>query len=152
MAVDFAGVRHPALRESSVRIDGSSRLQSPAYRGVQVRAGDAGVFSAGGPAPEANAPAAGPLAPMTGIDVLLALQAVEDPRFAKRKAVRRGRSLLDALEDIRVDLLLGQVSEERLGQLLTMLSQARERSEPELDAVIDDIELRVRVELAKHGR
>jgi len=92
------------------------------------------------------------LGPTTGIDVLLALQAVEDPRFAKRKQVRRARSLLEALDDIRSDLLAGQLSGERLARLLMLLGQAREQSEPGLDAVIDDIELRVRVELAKFGR
>ena len=110
------------------------------------------MFSAGEPLPEANVAAAAPLTPTTGIDVLLALQSVEDPRLVKRKAVRRGRSLLSALDDVRVDLLLGQVSRERLDQLLASLSEVRERSDPELDSLVDDIELRVRVELAKFGR
>jgi hypothetical protein len=33
-----------------------------------------------------------------------------------------------------------------------MLAEIRERSLPELDAVLDDIDLRVQVELAKFGR
>jgi hypothetical protein len=33
-----------------------------------------------------------------------------------------------------------------------MLDEVRERSLPGLDAVLDDIELRVKVELAKFGR
>lgn len=70
----------------------------------------------------------------------------------KKKAVRRGQSLLDTLDEIKADLLVGRVSFERLDQLSTMLSEVRERSLPGLDAVLDDIELRVRVELAKFGR
>ena len=134
-----------------MRIDGSTRLQSPAYRGVQARAGGA-VFSAGESLPESATTASAPLTPTTGIDVLLALQSVEDPRFTRRKVVRRSRSLLDALDDVRVDLLLGQVNQERLDRLLTMLGEVRERTDPELDSLVDDIELRVRVELAKYGR
>lgn len=86
------------------------------------------------------------------IDALLALQAVEDPLFAKKKALRRGNALLDTLETIKADLLLGQVSEGRLNQLMVLVSQARERHDPEIDALLDDIELRARVELAKFGR
>ena len=84
--------------------------------------------------------------------MLLALQSVEDPSLARRKAVRRGRSLLDALEDVKLDLLLGGVGEERLDQLLALIGQTRGRSLPDLDSVLDEVELRVRVELAKFGR
>jgi hypothetical protein len=66
--------------------------------------------------------------------------------------VRRGKALLDVLEDMKADLLLGHVGEGRLNQLLALIGQAREKSEPGLDALIDDIELRARVELAKLGR
>ena len=61
-------------------------------------------------------------------------------------------ALLDTLETIKADLLLGQVSEGRLNQLMVLVTQARERNLPELDDVLDDIELRARVELAKFGR
>ncbi|MBI4920617.1 MAG: flagellar assembly protein FliX [Devosia nanyangense] len=93
-----------------------------------------------------------PLTQSSGIDALLALQAVEDPLFAKKRALRRGNALLDTLETIKADLLLGQVSEGRLNQLMALIGQARERNLPELDGVLDDIELRARVELAKFGR
>lgn len=92
------------------------------------------------------------MASTTGIEAILALQAVGGPLEGKKKALRRGRALLDALDEIKADLLVGQVSAERLDALTTMLSQLRERSEPALDAVLDDIDLRVRVELAKLGR
>lgn len=92
------------------------------------------------------------MAGTTGIDAILALQAVGGPLEGKKKALRRGRSLLDALDEIKADLLIGQVSAERLDALSTTLSEIRERSDPALDAVLDDIDLRVRVELAKLGR
>ena len=77
---------------------------------------------------------------------------MDGPLERKNKAVRRGRTLLDELDEIKADLLIGQVSAERLDALSAMLSQIRERSEPALDSVLDDIDLRVRVELAKLGR
>ncbi|MDB5563142.1 MAG: flagellar assembly regulator FliX [Hyphomicrobiales bacterium] len=99
-----------------------------------------------------RAPAPAYASAATGIDALLALQAVEDPLFAKKKAVRRGQSLLEVLEEIKADLLVGRVSEDRLNQLMALISQARQKSVPGLDSLIDDIELRARVELAKFGR
>ena len=85
------------------------------------------------------------------IGSLLALQSVEDPLQRRRRLVRRGRQLLDTLESLRNELLLGRVSEAGLNQLVGMLANARERGEAGLDALLDDIELRVRVELAKRG-
>lgn len=89
---------------------------------------------------------------MSGIDAILALQAVDGPLEGRRKTVRRATSLLDTLDEIKADLLVGRVSVDRLDGLVTMLAELRDRSAPELDAVLDDIDLRVRVELAKFGR
>ncbi|MDO8360211.1 MAG: flagellar assembly protein FliX [Devosia sp.] len=127
------------VRSSLSRSSGASR---PAGGGFFVDDGAAAARPA----------AAQPLAQSSGIDALLALQAVEDPLLAKKKALRRGNALLDTLETIKADLLLGQVSEGRLNQLMALIGQARERNLPELDGVLDDIELRARVELAKFGR
>ena len=55
------------------------------------------------------------------------------------------------LDAIKTDLLVGAVSDGRLNQLMAIIGQARERTEPGLDALLDDIELRARVELAKRG-
>ncbi len=79
------------------------------------------------------------------------MQAVDDATTGRRKAVKRANLLLDALEDIRGDLLAGRISEGRLNRAVALLRQARSQTDPELEAVVDDIELRVRVELAKLG-
>lgn len=123
-------------------------------RGVSSRQGNSGgaVFAPNEGSAGTRASAAAQAMPVSDIGALLALQAVEDPLFAKKKAVRRGLSLLDALEDIKADLLVGGVGEGRLNQLMALISQAREKSVPGLDALLDDIELRARVELAKFGR
>jgi hypothetical protein len=70
----------------------------------------------------------------------------------RRKAVKRANSLLDMLEDIQADLLIGQVGEGRLNRAISLLQQAKTQIDPELEAIVADIELRVRVELAKLGR
>ncbi len=99
-----------------------------------------------------QAETAAPSQDVGGIDALLALQAVEDPTFAKKKAIKRGHDLLDGLEQIKTDLLVGQISESRLSNMLNLVTKARGNLDPALDSLIDDIELRVRVELAKFNK
>ena len=148
MAADFAGDRQQV---SPVRIDNNSRLGNVSGRPAAGRSQPGGVFEIGqGPQAQQSRPA-GAIAPPTSMGALLALQAVEDPLLRKRKIVRRGTQLLDALDSLKTDLLTGRLSEGRLNQLMAVMSQARDGSEPELDALLDDIELRARVELAKRG-
>jgi hypothetical protein len=134
-----------------MRIENTARSSSVNARSGVSRTGTGGFFIAEEPA-TGQVASAQPVAASTGIDALLALQSVEDPLFARKKAVRRGNALLDTLETIKADLLLGQVSEGRLNQLMVLVGQARQRNLPDLDPILDDIELRARVELAKFGR
>ena len=134
-----------------MRIDSTSRTSRVGRAGSASRPAGGGFFIDEG-APATQSAAAAPVAQASGLDALLALQAVEDPLFAKKKAIRRGNALLDALETIKADLIVGQVTEGKLSQLMTLIAQAREQSLPGLDGVLDDIELRARVELAKFGR
>ena len=150
MAAEFAdGFRIGESRE--VRVDGTSRSSGVAARSGIGRPQGGGFFISE-EAPTARASSAEPTVQASSIDALIALQAVEDPLLKKKKALRRGNALLDGLEQIKADLLVGRVSEGRLNQLMVLIGQARERDLPGLDAVLDDIELRARVELAKFGR
>ena len=97
----------------------------------------------------AGTPALGDLAS------LLALQGVpveDDRREKRRKAVHRGLDLLDVLEGVKLDLLAGGVPSDRLERLVHLLGLRRPSGDDGLDALIDDVELRARVELAKFGR
>lgn len=142
----------------AIRIDGPGRAGGAQSSGPTKRTGASGAtFSL--PAGEAATRAAAPtLAGTTGIgDIasLLALQGVavpEDAREKKRKAVRRGLDLLDVLEGVKLDLLGGGVPTDRLERLVHLLGQRRPSGDERLDELVDDIELRVRVELAKYGR
>ena len=135
-----------------MRIDNTNRTTG-AGRGNSAGRSGSGVdfVPAGGNAP-ARVAGNVPMQAAAGIDAILALQAVEGPLTGRKKAVRRGASLLDMLDEIKTDLLIGRISADRLDQLSVLVSQARERSLPGLDGLLDDIELRVRVELAKFGR
>lgn len=134
-----------------MRINGNLKVGNAGARGGARSTASGPQFHVddGNAGQRAAAPAAA--APTTGIEGLLALQAADDPVQKRKKQVRRATALLDALEDIKADLLVGRLSEGRLNQLMVLIGGARERGDPQLDALLDDIELRARVELAKRG-
>lgn len=135
-----------------MRIDTTKRTSGVGKASSTGRAGSGVAFIPAGAEEPARVAHAAPVAGATGIDAILALQSVDGPLERKKRAVRRGRSLLDTLDEIKADLLVGQVSAERLDRLAAMLDEVREQATAELDAVLDDIDLRVQVELAKFGR
>lgn len=87
-----------------------------------------------------------------GVSTVLALQGTPDSteRRARRKAVERGGTMLDMLEEVRLGLLLGTIPQSRLEQLAQLVRVQREQvNDPKLTAILDEIELRAAVELAK---
>ncbi|ASP33544.1 flagellar assembly protein FliX [Labrenzia sp. VG12] len=91
-------------------------------------------------------------AAIQGMDALLALQEVDALAERRSRAARHGHTLLDALEAVRTDLLAGHVSEDRLELLARQVADRQESGDSRIDSVLEEIELRVKVELAKLGR
>lgn len=108
------------------------------------------VTGGGGETAQSGATAGG--TGIQGIDALLALQEVDEQSERRKKAARHGHTLLDSLEAVRADLLAGVVSEDRLERLAHTVSLRQESGDPAIDSVLEEIELRVKVELAKLGR
>jgi hypothetical protein len=91
--------------------------------------------------------------PLATLDTLVTLQEVPDGNQARKRAVKRASDMLDALEGIRLDLLAGEIPAGRLAALLRLVRLQRDQVEdPRLAHVLDEIELRARVELAKLGQ
>ena len=89
---------------------------------------------------------------LSGVSTILALQGAPDSteRRARQRAVQRGDAMLDELEEIRLGLLLGAIPRARLEQLAQLVRARREQvDDPRLMAILDEIELRAAVELAK---
>ncbi|CAA7620236.1 Flagellar assembly protein fliX [Candidatus Terasakiella magnetica] len=92
---------------------------------------------------------------ISSVDALLVVQGMDNSteREARRRLVRRGEELLDGLEDLRHGLLMGEIPKEKMVALSQMVRTRREScGDPRLAAVLDEIELRVEVELAKLSR
>lgn len=135
-----------------MRIDGTNRTNGVAGKSTAGRSGNGPAFMPVGQHGGARVAGNTPVSPAAGLDAILALQTVGDFREGRRRAVKRGAALLDLLEGMKADLLVGRAGPDRLDAMAAQLANLRERVEPGLDAVIDDIDLRVRVELAKLGR
>ncbi|MGL4636735.1 MAG: flagellar assembly protein FliX [Beijerinckiaceae bacterium] len=89
-------------------------------------------------------------APAGALDGLIALQAAGDSLERRKRAARRGRGLLDGLDDLKLALLSGRISESALANLSQQLRQKRETvDDPQLDELLAHIDLRAEVELAK---
>ncbi len=85
-----------------------------------------------------------------GIDALIALQGVESVEERRKRAVKRGRGALDALDELKLGLLSGRLDQATLSRLKSAAAGLKDDSgDPELDRVLAEIELRVEVELAK---
>ena len=110
----------------------------------------AGSFSV---AEEGTASEARPVAALRtigGIDALLALQGQDDVTERRRRAVNRGRIALDALDELKVEMLSGTLGPSALMRLKSASAELLDASgDQKLDAVLAEIELRVAVEIAK---
>ncbi len=87
---------------------------------------------------------------ISSVDAVVALQEINGDNTDERGAKTRANLILDKLEDIRMGLLMGQISKSNLEELSKTLIVARENSiDANLLEIIEDIELRAKIELAK---
>jgi hypothetical protein len=102
------------------------------------------------PSAPRNAP---PAAPLAGLGGVLAIQEVRDAAADRRRAVRRGHGLLDELHELQLGLIEGRLSEATLRDLAARLEDTRPAlDDPKLAAVLDQIDIRAAIEMAKLRR
>ncbi|MCW5750072.1 MAG: flagellar assembly protein FliX [Alphaproteobacteria bacterium] len=135
-----------------MKVLGPGRIQPARIRGSERSHGAGGDFARhlvdDAAAPGASAPAR----PVQAVNPLLALQEVPDALHARKRAVRRGQELLERLDSLRHALLTGRLTDEILRRLADEVTRERPLvSDPGLQQVLDEIEIRAQVELAKRG-
>ncbi|AAK24551.1 flagellar assembly protein FliX [Caulobacter vibrioides] len=117
---------------------GSSGFSLPS---VNAASGAASTASVGG------------LTGVGSVDALLALQAagsVGGPLERRKRAVRRADNILDILGEVRIALIDGDISHATLDRLSRAIREQREATDdPRLEGVLNEIETRAAVELAK---
>jgi hypothetical protein len=132
-----------------MRISGPNGPAAPAASGT-ARRGTSGAFSL--PQDDATPTPAGTGAVRTvgGIEALMALQGVESAEERRRRAVKRGHTALDLLDEIKLALLSGRLGSDMVHKLRAAAAGLKDLSgDPRIDQVLAEIDLRVEVELAK---
>lgn len=98
-----------------------------------------------------GASASGAAAPATGVSGIFGIQEVDERTQSRRRAVLRADTLLDKLDELRHALLLGDLTRSQLGELERLVAVRRGAvDDPELAGLLDEIDLRVQVEIAKY--
>jgi hypothetical protein len=88
--------------------------------------------------------------PIAAVETILTLQSFDDSTDGRSRGLAQGENLLDMLDEVRDGLLAGAIPRATLSRLATAVSRRQEGFvDPKLQAVLDEIDLRARVELAK---
>ncbi len=133
------------------RITNATRGTRPGARG---RTGSSdGFFKALSKAGAKPASSLSGAKPASGVDALWALQELPNDPESDSEGRRHGEDLLDRLDELRLALLEGRLSVRAIERLAAQAAAGRAQvSDPRLAEILNDIELRAAVELAKLGQ
>lgn len=90
--------------------------------------------------------------PPASVEMLIAVAAVEAPAEQRARTVRRANEGLDRLGRLRDAMLRGDLDAETLNGLASWVSRRGEQGDAGMQSLMEEIELRVLVELAKQDR
>ncbi|HEY5237938.1 MAG TPA: flagellar assembly protein FliX [Rhizomicrobium sp.] len=136
-----------------MEIKGSGRIDSVTVRRASrtSQGGDSFKVSDTADAPRAST-VTGP-GPIAAVDNILMLQGMDDSTSGRARAVAHGTNLLEMLDEVRDGLLAGGIPRATLNRIANAVGRRQENfADPKLQGVLDEIELRARVELAKLER
>ena len=135
-----------------MKVTGSSGPSAASgSRSAPAQSGGAG-FSISTPATSgpAGVTAAAGVAHVSSLEALMALQEVGGPLERRRRATRRASYILDALDELKLELLGGGLTATNIEALARAVRDQRALTDdPRLEGVLDEIETRAAVELAK---
>lgn len=137
-----------------MKVDPSRRISTPATRKTSKSGGTGGTQFSGLLDETQESQSSGPTGAAVSVGGLLAVQEADaDGRRKSKQGAQHGEELLARLERLRDGLLMGAIPESELRDLAKTISNTRERSftDPKLGEILDEIELRAKVELAKLG-
>jgi len=131
--------------QKSRRTGGTSKAAGAGFKDVLDQtvhgAGDAGAVE-------------GPVT-LSGVESILAVQSIDPDAqgSARQRMAQHGENILDELDNVRVKMLSGSIPKDQLTDLAKMVRAKREEGlDPRLSAILDEIELRAEVEIAKLTR
>ncbi|HZH27267.1 MAG TPA: flagellar assembly protein FliX [Azospirillaceae bacterium] len=133
-----------------MKVEGPGALRTSAMRRSGRGVSGDGTSFASELAKATETKAAASAGPVGGVQALISAQEVDDATTRSRRARKRAGSLLDRLDEIRMALLSGVLPEGVILRLQAEVQTMRDAiDDPALSALLDDIDLRAQVELAK---
>ena len=90
-----------------------------------------------------------PISILGGLEALIALQSGEGEREKRARSARRGFRVLDLLDELKIVILGGRIPPQLQERLRAALQDEGASQDPQLDSLLEGIELRAEVELAK---
>jgi hypothetical protein len=136
--------------EAGMKISGVGTTRGTVARGgARKSAGGGGFKVDAGTESTAGKPVQG-VSATNEIGALLSVQEMPDATDERSRGLAHGRDILRELEHVRHALLLGTIPKARLERLMRMLDRRRDTfTDPKLEMIIQEIEVRAAVELAK---
>ncbi len=136
-----------------MKVQGPGGAQGPSKSKDKSRvSGDGAGFGSMMVGGGQGAVASAPTQSIAYLDTLLAIQGAEDPaaKAAKKRMRSRADTLLKELDVLRMAMLNGTLTIGHMVDVADVVSSHREKiMDPALTALLDEIDLRAQVELAK---
>lgn len=132
-----------------MEIKGPGRIETAAVKRKSSSGQATGGFSVGSSADSQGGTVAGP-GPIAALDSILMLQGMDDSTNGRSRGLAHGEQILELLDQVRDGLLAGGIARTTLNRLAVAVTRRHDVfSDPKLQDVLDQIELRAHVELAK---
>jgi hypothetical protein len=141
-----------------MKIEGPNKTNSTGKAGAAKTAGPKGAAFSSFLSASEEAESAGGLSRVVGVGGMLGMLSVAaseeaTAREQRQQAIDYAEDLLADLDALRVGLILGEYNEMQLNGLINRVQNRRQIvADPQLKAVLEDIDLRAQVELAKLQR
>jgi hypothetical protein len=132
-----------------MEIKGPGRVESGIVRRKSSATTGGASFAVSDTAETHGSVVAGP-GPIAALDSILMLQEMDDSADGRSKGTAHGEQLLNLLDAVRDGLLAGGIPRSTLNRLAVAVTRRHDTfADPKLQDVLDQIELRAHVELAK---
>ena len=133
-----------------MEIKGPGRVETTNIRRAGKSAPGDSAFKVGDAPAQPQAQAVSGPGPLAAVESILLLQQLDDTRGGRSRGLAHGEQLLDMLDQVRDGLLGGGIPRTTLNRLASAVGRRQESfADPRLQGILDEIDLRARVELAK---
>ncbi len=135
-----------------MKIEGPSKSQGAGSSKKSGKASDGGSFEDFIASAPKQAGSAAPTHTIARVDALLSVQGAEDAteRAARRRMTARAEDILGELDALRMSLLTGTMTLGQVIDIADVVASHREKViDPKLTAILDEIDLRAQIEIAK---